>query len=64
MRLVADNGDAVTTESAEAINYFLALGFTEDKSVPAGEEDAPEAKDPAPKPAAKKAAAAKPAPEK
>lgn len=59
MRLVADNGDAVSTESAEAINYFLALGFTEDKSVPA-----PEAKDPAPKPAAKKAAAAKSTTEK
>lgn len=51
MRLVADNGDAVTTESAEAINYFLALGFKEDK-------------EPAPKPAAKKSAAAKPATEK
>lgn len=56
MRLVADNGDAVSTESAEAINYFLALGYVAEKE----EEKAPEPK-PAP---AKKAAAAKPATEK
>lgn len=64
MRLVADNGDAVSTESAESINYFLAAGFKEDKSATATEEGAAdEVKEPAPKPAAKKAAA-KPATEK